>query len=233
MCLAFCSLGCTFVIRNNLFNIPIVQKTIVTLSFILSILTTQAQTLWEVEAESSDTHLQFYADSIELRTSAGLTLWYRQPISVPFAIDYEAMVVQRDVTDRLSDLNCFWLATDPTVSDGNVFTHLAERKGIFKNASTLQLYYFGYGGNYNTTSRFRRYNGQPQPPLLVEYTDAAHLLRPNHWYHIHIEATSSCTRYYIDGELLVEYADPNPLLRGWFGFRTTWSHCKIRGFCLR
>ena len=186
--------------------------------------------LWELEAERADTHLEIYEDSVELWTSAGLTLWYRQPMSVPFTIEYEAMVVVRDSTDRLSDLNCFWLATDPTVSDGNVFTRMAERKGIFKNASTLQLYYLGYGGNYNTTTRFRRYNGQPQPPLLQEYTDSAHLLRPNHWYHIRIEATSTRTRYYIDEELLIDYADPRPLLRGWFGFRTTWSHCKIRGF---
>ena len=189
--------------------------------------------LWEVEAESTDTHLEIYEDSVEIWTSAGLTLWWRQPMSVPFTLEYEAMVVLRDSTDRLSDLNCFWLATDPTVPDGNVFTHIPERKGIFRNASTLLLYYLGYGGNYNTTTRFRRYNGQPQPPLLQEYTDSAHLLRPNHWYRIRIEATSSHTRYYIDEELLIDYTDPRPLLRGWFGFRTTWSHCKIRGLRIR
>lgn len=186
--------------------------------------------LWEIETENSDTHIVFYSDSLELWTSAGLTLWWRQPMSVPFTLEYEAMVVLRDSTDRLSDLNCFWLATDPAVPDGSVFTHLSERKGIFRNASTLRLYYLGYGGNYNTTTRFRRYDGQPQPPLLQEYTDSAHLLRSNHWYRIRIEATASRTRYYIDEELLIDYADPCPLLRGWFGFRTTWSHCKIRGF---
>ena len=185
---------------------------------------------WEIETENADTHVAFYADSLELWTSAGLTLWWRQPMSVPFTLEYEAMVVVRDSTDRLSDLNCFWLATDPTVPDGSVLTHIPHRNGVFKNASTLQLYYLGYGGNSNTTTRFRRYNGQPQPSLIQEYTDAAHLLRPNHWYRIRIEATPSRTRYYIDEELLIDYADPQPLLRGWFGFRTTWSHCKIRHF---
>ncbi len=151
-------------------------------------------------------------------------------MSVPFTLEYEAMVVVRDSTDRLSDLNCFWLATDPTAPDGSVLTHIPRRNGVFKNASTLQLYYLGYGGNYNTTTRFRRYNAQPQPPLLQEYTDPPHLLCPNHWYRIRIEASLTRTRYYIDDELLIHYDDPHPLLRGWFGFRTTWSHCKIRHF---
>ena len=197
----------------------------------LSALAASAQEqLWEIETENADTHVVFCEDTIEIRTSAGLTLWRRQPMSVPFTLEYEAMVVQCDSTDRLSDLNCFWLATDPAVSDGNVLTHISERKGIFKNAASLQLYYLGYGGNWNTTTRFRRYNGKPQPPLLREYTDSAHLLRPNHWYRIRIEASASRTRYYINEELLIDYADPQPLTYGWFGFRTTWSHCKIRGF---
>lgn len=189
-----------------------------------------AQTLWEVEAEKSDTHLTFCEDTIEIWTSAGLTLWWRQPMSVPFTITYEAMVVVRDSTDRLSDLNCFWLATDPAVPDGNPLARISERNGIFQNASSLQLYYVGYGGNWNTTTRFRRYNARPAPPLIQEYTDSVHLLSPNHWYRIRIEATAQATRYYVDDALLFSYADPQPLLRGWFAFRTTWSHCLLRAF---
>lgn len=185
---------------------------------------------WEIETENTDTHITFCVDTIELKTSAGLTLWYRQPMHVPFTIEYDAMVCLQDSTDRLSDLNCFWLATDPSVSDGSVITNISRRRGIFTNASSLKLYYLGYGGNYNTTTRFRRYNAKPQPPLVKEYTDTAHLLRPNHWYHIRIEATASRTKYFIDEELLIDYADPTPLLYGWFGFRTTWSHCIIRSF---
>ncbi len=190
------------------------------------------ENLWEIETEQSDTHLQFRDDTVEIWTSAGLTLWRRQPMSVPCVIEYEAMVAQRDTADRLSDLNCFWMATDPTVADGNVLTHMKQRGGIFRNAYTLQLYYVGYGGNWNTTTRFRRYDGQSVPPVLVEYTDTAHLLRPNHWYRIRIECTASRTRYIVDGECLVDYADPQLLQRGWFGFRTTWSHTLLRGFRL-
>lgn len=206
------------------------RRTLLTVILFLSVFTSQAQALWEVEAESRDTHLLFFADSIEIFTPAGLTLWYREPMHVPFVIEYEAMVVQKDSTDRLSDLNCFWLATDPEVPDGSPLTRLHERNGAFANASTLQLYYLGYGGNWNSTTRFRRYNGKPQPPLIKEYTDSAHLLRPNHWYRIRIEATRERTRYFIDDEMLVDFADDKPLLYGWFGFRTTWSHCLLKHF---
>jgi len=195
-----------------------------------SVLLAQTVDEWEAEAENSDTHLVFMGDSIEMWTSAGLTLWRVQPMAVPFVLEYEAMVVVRDSCDRLSDLNCFWLATDPCEPDGSVLTRMKERNGVFRNASSLQLYYVGYGGNWNTTTRFRRYNGQPQPPLLQEYSDSAHLLQANRWYHVRIEANLAYTRYYIDKELLFEYADPTPLRFGWFGFRTTKSHCLLRGF---
>ena len=33
------------------------------------------------------------------------------------------------------------------------------RNGEFKNYNTLDLYYVGYGGNDNGTTRFREYHG--------------------------------------------------------------------------
>ena len=134
--------------------------------------------------------------------------------------------------DRLSDLNCFWMASEP-------FTGMASRAGRFVESYRLQCYYLGFGGNYNTTTRFRRYDGDTlavtdparRPPILKEYTDSAHLLRPNHWYAVRIEVDADGrTRYFIDDELLVDYLDPAPLLRGWFAFRTTWSHTRLTGF---
>jgi hypothetical protein len=122
------------------------------------------------------------------------------------------------------------MATDPDRYDRSVLAGMEKRGGVFKNAASMQLYYVGYGGNHNTTTRFRRYNGQPNPPLLREYTDSAHLLRPNHWYRIRIETQYQRTRFYIDDELLFDFTDPESLVRGWFGFRTTWSHCMIRRF---
>lgn len=209
------------------------MRTLLSAILLWSAFTMQAQDCsseWEVEAESSDSRIEYIGDTVDIRTPAGLTLWRKQPMTVPFVLEYEAMVVQTDSTERLSDLNCFFLATDPAVPDGSVFERLAQRHGVFANCSQMQLYYVGYGGNWNTTTRFRRYNGQPNPPLLQEYTDSAHLLCPNKWYKIRIEAHDSRIRYFIDEELLFDYTDPQPLERGWFGFRTTWSHCLLRAF---
>lgn len=186
---------------------------------------------WAIEAESPLTRVSWQDDSIEMWAPQGLTLWYRPVLHSPAVIEYDAMVVLCDSADRLSDLNCFWMATDPTVADGDLLSTLPSRQGVFARCSTLQLYYMGYGGNYNSTTRFRRYNGQPQPPLLAEYTDPGHLLKANHWYHIRLQCTpDGLVRYDIDGETLVYWHDPQPLTQGRFGFRTTLSHCKLRNF---
>ncbi len=75
--------------------------------------------------------------------------------------------------DRLSDMNFFWMASDP--NNPNLFT----RTGLFKEYDVLQLYYAGIGGNFNTTSRFRKYEGTEGKDVVKEYTDKEHLLQPN------------------------------------------------------
>ena len=139
--------------------------------------------------------------------------------------------------DRLSDMNSFWMASDPHAND--LWKRATWRSGIFTRCYSLQMYYLGYGGNHNTTTRFRRYNGDEagiddaakRPAILKEYTDKQHLLKPNHWYHIKIESTTTGrTRFYIDGECIVDYLDPQPLHEGWFGFRTTLSRTRITHF---
>ena len=140
--------------------------------------------------------------------------------------------------DRLSDLNCFWMASDPHVPGGDIRTRMEERNGVFLNCYALSLYYMGFGGNHNSTTRFRRYDGDEagitdasaRPAILVEYTDSAHLLRPDHWYYIKLVNEGDSVRYYIDGELLVDYTDPSPLREGYFGFRTTLSRTRITNF---
>ena len=165
------------------------------------------------------------------------TLWRRQELTNNMAVEYDAQVVDEGQEgDRVSDLNCFWLASDPQRSD--LWSREKWRSGIFVRCYTLQMYYLGYGGNHNSTTRFRRYTGNERgvdsaayrPGILKEYTDPAHLLRPNHWYHVKIESQDGRTRFYMDGELIVDYLDPTPLQRGWFGFRTTLSRTRITNF---
>ncbi len=196
---------------------------------------------WLVESESPDYKVTFQGDTAEIISPKGLTLWRKEAFTAPVTIEYDASVVLETSDDRLSDLNCFWMASDPHVPDGDILTRLQERQGIFLNCYSLQLYYMGYGGNHNSTTRFRRYDGneegitdaEKRPSILVEYTDSAHLLQPNHWYHIKLSNVADTVRYYIDGEKLVEYIDPQPLKKGYFGFRTTLSRTRITNFQVR
>ena len=193
---------------------------------------------WQVESESPEYKVSFKGDTCEILSPKGLTLWRKEKIQQGMTIEYDACVADEGKTgDRLSDMNAFWLASDPHAKD--IWTRAAWRSGIFTRCYTLQMYYLGYGGNYNSTTRFRRYNGDEtgvddatrRPAILKEYTDKDHLLKANHWYHVKIESTiTGHTRFYIDGECIVDYLDPQPLENGWFGFRTTLSRTRITNF---
>ena len=197
-------------------------------------------TPWIIEAESPNTRVLWRNDTLDITTPQGLSLWWYKPLKSPCTISYRACVVMEGgPCDRLSDLNCFWMASSSTP--------LAPWRGVggevvpgrFIDYYRLQCYYLGYGGNHNTTTRFRRYNGDSlaiddpshRPPIIKEYTDSAHILKPNHWYTVRIEVfEDGHTRYFIDDELLVDYQDPSPLPYGWFAFRTTWSHTRLTNF---
>ena len=194
---------------------------------------------WKVESESADYKVSFSGDTTEIISPKGLTLWRKEKMKGNITIEYDACVMMEEGSkeDRLSDLNCFWMASDSKYPE-NLWKREKWRSGIFLNCYSLQLYYLGYGGNHNSTTRFRRYNGDEngikettaRPAILKEYTDKEHLLKPNHWYHIKISNVGDRVTYYIDGEKLVDYRDENPLKEGWFGFRTTLSRTRITNF---
>lgn len=184
---------------------------------------------WTVESEASDYSVKpMGGDTLEILSPKGLTLWYKDRLEGDVTVEYDAEVVVEGKEDRLSDLNSFFMASDPGARD--VFTNLSPRGGVFSRQVALQMYYLGFGGNYNTTTRFRRYTGTTQPPVITEYTDKAHLLKANHWYHIRIVKKNGVVRYYVDGECIVDYTDPMPLNKGWFGFRTTLSRTRLANF---
>jgi len=192
---------------------------------------------WVVESESPDYTLAFSGDTCEITAPKGLTLWRKEKMSDGMAVEYDVCIIDKGGKgDRVSDMNCFWLASDPGAAD--LWQRKDWRQGIFLRCYTLQMYYLGYGGNSNSTTRFRRYRGdsrgvdsaQYRPAILKEYTDKEHLLKGNHWYHIKIESQGNHNRFIIDGEIIVDYEDPEQLKEGWFGFRTTWSHFKITNF---
>lgn len=191
---------------------------------------------WKIESESNDFTTSFIGDTLEIVAPKGLTLWCREEISTPATIEYDACVMTGKETDRLSDLNCFWMASDPS-SPGNFWKNSAGR-GKFLNCYGMSLYYLGYGGNGNSTTRFRRYDGDRRgiddpkyrPAILEEYTDKDNLLKDGQWYHIKISSDGFRTEYFINGKRLVDFRDPEPLTKGYFGFRTTLSRTRITNF---
>ena len=157
-----------------------------------------------------------------LDTKGGVTVWLNKKLSGDIRIEYTRKVlVDTGKNDRLSDLNTFWMATDPR--NKNLFT----RKGVLESYDSLQLYYVGMGGNSNSTTRFRKYEGNGERTLLKEYRDSAHLLQPNMLYNIMIEVKDKTVRYSVNGEIFFEYGDPAPLREGYFGFRSTKSRQAI------
>jgi hypothetical protein len=142
-----------------------------------------------VEAQAAATVTA--ADGVlDIDSAEGITLWFREPLVAPVAIEYDVLAVaEGGPDDAVSDVNAFWMATDPAVPDGSVLAR--RRSGTFADYDLIRTYYTGIGGNRNTTTRMRRYIGAAgNRPLLPEHdrSDAAALLVPNRWMHVRLTA---------------------------------------------
>lgn len=181
---------------------------------------------WKVEMlPSENAKVNTKDQKLVIDAPYGVTVWFKHKLTVPVRIEYDWKVVIADgINDRLSDLNQFWMATDPKNKD------LLTRNGKFSDYDSLSLYYVGMGGNKNTTTRFRKYQGNSERKLLQEYTDRSHLLKPNHKYHITIEVADRVTRFSVDGVVYFSFTDPELLTNGHFGFRTTHARHEISNF---
>ncbi len=175
-----------------------------------------------IEKNSKDTNaVEFTNGQLQLDSEGGLTVWYREKLKGGIRISFDRMVVMEGGThDRLSDLNQFWMAND---LQGKMF----KRTGGFREYDSLLMYYVGMGGNYNKTTRMRRYDGKGALEIVGEYTDSAHLLKPNHWYHIDIITRKGINSFVVDGVKYFEYEDKNQIGSGWFAFRSTRSRQRI------
>ena len=168
---------------------------------------------------------------LHLDVPAGATVWFRPELRGPVTIQYEATLIRRGgPNDRVSDLNCFWMASDAR-SPRNLFA--TRRSGKFADYNQLRAYYAGQGGNTNTTTRFRRYFGDPElRPLRPEHdlASAEVLLKANVTQRIQLVADRGRIQYYNDGKLIFDFQDAAPYTRGHFGLRTTFSHMEVRNF---
>jgi hypothetical protein len=150
-------------------------------------------------------------------------------------IEFQATAVAAGgPNDNVSDLNVFWMATNGV--GGRQPPYAKHRSGRFSEYDDLLTYYVGLGGNRNTTSRFRRYLGEPgNRPLLPAHdlTAPAVLLVPNHQQKITLIADGGHIEYQRDGKTLFIYEDPAPYTRGWFALRTTSNHLRVENLAFR
>lgn len=192
---------------------------------------------WISEDSSGKLQITCIGDTMDIVSPGGLSLWYKERLTGNYEITYRVKVVgMGGQYDRLSDLNCFWAANDPQHPD-DIFARGKWRNGVFQNYNTLNLFYVGYGGNENTTTRFRKYHGAYYgideakiKPLLKEYTDAFHLLKPNRWYEICIRVADGKATFTVDKEELFRLPVGENEGDGYFALRLLQNHVRLYKF---
>jgi hypothetical protein len=182
--------------------------------------------VWVSEFEQAQTSsLQINQGRLDVIATAGGTVWYKKKLKGNIMITYTVTVVDAGgKNDRVSDMNAFWMASNPLSE--NFF----NQSGKFESYDNLRLYYAGIGGHDNETTRFRKYIGNGQKPILKEYTDRDHLLVGNKKYAIKIIVNKGLVQYFVNDNLYWEYKDESPYMEGYFGFRTYISHQVIEDF---
>ncbi len=172
--------------------------------------------------------------ALAIEASGGATIWLKQKLKAPIEIKYTAyLVTDEGPNDRVSDLNCFWMANDPRCPEDIFSCADSIRTGKFPDYHQIQTYYVGYGGHNNSKTRFRRYTGTGDRPLLPEHDLAEpHLIIPNQDIQVHIKVYPDRTTYSINDELIFDYQDESPYQEGWFAFRTVRNHLKIKDFSI-
>jgi len=182
---------------------------------------------WAVEAEAGKPEQAAFASSgaLILDAERGLTVWLRKQLIGHYEISFTRTVLAEGKPhERLSDLNFFWeaqLGSDPF-----------SRSGKLEDYDKVPMFYAGIGGNTNSTSRFRTYDGTGERKLLQEYLAPEYLLKANQPYRIRIVVDAKGTRLYVDDREW--FSAPGPQAGGgYFGLRTTQSRQKVENFQVR
>lgn len=179
-------------------------------------------TNWIIEKSPADSEIVVVNNGkLLIDTYGGATIWYKKELHGNIMISYKRKVILNGgKNDRLSDLNQFWMATDPNP------TAMFKRKGGFTAYDSLDMYYVGMGGNYNKTTRFRKYAAGDKK-IIAEFADPAHLLEANKEYFIQISIKDGLVEFKVDGVLFFSWHDPAPFTHGYFGIRSTRSRQEI------
>ena len=183
---------------------------------------------WRIEAEKPG-RIEAANGVLDIDVPAGVTLWFKPKLQSPVAIEFEATAVSAGgPNDQVSDLNVFWMANN---RDDAEPVYATARSGGFAQYNDLRAYYVGLGGNRNTTTRFRRYVGDPSiRPLLPQHDLSARsaMLVANSQQTITLVANGHNVEFRRDGQPLLRMFDAVPYTSGWFALRTTYSHLRIR-----
>lgn len=92
---------------------------------------------WQVEQMPKGT-VEVNKSKLEIDDVSGCTVWLKEKFSGSIMIEYDVFMIQDGgPNDRVSDLNCFWMATDPE-HPNNLFANSEKRGGniIEKSKST-------------------------------------------------------------------------------------------------
>src|SRR5690348_2502031 len=93
---------------------------------------------WTMEAGQAAARVTARDGVLDIDTPAGLTLWFKPRLTGPLRIEFEAVAVAKGgPNDHVSDLNVFWMATNP---DGSA-PMSPFRAGRFEAYNDLRTYY--------------------------------------------------------------------------------------------
>lgn len=178
---------------------------------------------WKIETDTThNTKVAIKKGKLVIDVDCGATVWLNRKLSGNVIIEYDRKVlVEGRPNDRLSDLNQFWMANDPANTD------LFTRNGTFNQYHELALYYFGIGGNTNSTSRMRKYVGTGERFLINDLSAEQYLLEPNITYHIKTTVYNGKIEVFVNNKKYFSYFDKSAYTSGYFGFRTTQSRQQI------
>jgi len=100
---------------------------------------------WIPELEKPDVSVVEIRESrLNIDVGGGATIWFKHRLEGYILIEYDVMVIENGgPNDRVSDLNQFWMASDP--ANTNLFT----RTGTFTQYGNLRLYYVGTVSAFN------------------------------------------------------------------------------------
>ncbi|MCQ9427323.1 DUF6250 domain-containing protein [Pseudomonas sp. LJDD11] len=185
---------------------------------------------WRIETQDpAGSAVYVEQQRLIMDTRAGMTVWLDRPLRGAYRIEFlRQVLVAGQANDRLSDMNLFWGAHEPDLPDGHL--RLARRNGVLEAYDNMASWYVGMGGNGNSTTRFRWYDGSGERHLLGEHLQPDYLLEAGRIYRIRVEVSADQTAYWVDDRLMFQQALDGRSTDGYFGFRSVWSRQTISRF---